>query len=177
MTPLEAVCNRIKEEGPKSEFAKQVFLGVLELLPPAPGIPGLDVFCAWAVKGVPYFVDLAIIRGSKVFLTYRNDQHYRGWHFPGFFRIPRTSMIENCQVGATRELGPNFKITSMSHLYTFDQPADPRFHLASDLQLVTFEGEPVPKDGLRGEWFSEMPADILPTHMAYWSHIEKFLHA
>ena len=94
-TALNVVCAEIEKEGPKSEFAKTAFLQVLALLPAAPAIPGLEVFCAWAVKGVPYFVDFAVIRDSKVFLTWRDDQHYKGWHFPGFFRLPKTQLLEN----------------------------------------------------------------------------------
>lgn len=174
---LDMVLERMKREGTKSPFSKAVFLAVLGELPAAPNIPGLEVFRELGSKTVPYFVDLAIIRDGKVFLTYRDDAPYVGWHFPGFMRYPRTGMIENCQAGATRELGPTFKIIEMYHLYTFDQPADPRFHLASDLQLVKFEGEPVAREGKGGEWFSEMPVDILPTHMCYWPHIVHFLKA
>ncbi len=174
---LEAVLAGIKSEGPKSEFAQKAFIEILGLLPAAPNLPGLDVFCAWAVKGVPFFVDLAIIQEGKVFLTYRDDQYYKGWHFPGFFRYPRTEMLDNCQIGTARELGSNFQITGMGdQLYVFDQPQDPRFHLASALYKVEFEGEPVAREGKKGGWFSEMPSDILPTHACYWPHISLFLY-
>ena len=170
---LEIVLDKIRNEGPKSEFSKQAFVRVLDLLPAAPNIPGLDVFCAWAVKGVPYFVDFCIIREGKVFLTYRSDQHYRGWHFPGFFRLPEMPLLENCQEAASREFGDQFRILGVEPIFTFDQEDDTnRFHHATNLMLTQYSGEPQ-----NGEWFSEMPENILRLHRRYWPHIEKFLKA
>lgn len=170
---LDMVLYEMRKEGPRSKFAKKVFLEVLRLLPPAPGIPGLEVFCAWAEKGVPYFVDFCIVSNGKVFLTYRDDSHYTGWHFPGFFRLPKMPLLKNCQKAASREFGDQFKVLMVEPIFTFDQEDDiNRFHHATNLMLTRFSGEPK-----NGEWFSDMPKDILRLHRRYWPHIEKYLKA
>jgi hypothetical protein len=164
---LAVVLDEVKKAGPKSDFAKKAFLEILQLLPVAPNIPGLEVFCEWGKKGVPFFIDWVIINDTgQVFLSYRDDPHFKGWHFPGFFRTPGKDQLLDCQEKAAKELGADFKIKRIKQSYLADRIDCPRFHHATLMALVEFEGKPS-----KGEWFSEMPEDIIPLHQPDWQKI------
>ena len=164
---LEHVLSVMKMEGSTSDFSKKVFLEVLKMLPPAPAIPGAEIFRELGLKTVAYFIDFAIIREGKVYLAYRDDKFYKGWHFPGFCRTPRTELFADCQKAIARELGDSIKIASLGRLHLEDRVNDPRAHHVSDLMLVGWsEGEPVAKEG-KGQWFSEMPEDMLVTQICF----------
>lgn len=172
---LQHLLEVMRMEGPTSDYSKKVFLEVLKLLPPAPNIPGAEVFRELGKKTVGYYIDFALIRDGEVYLTYREDEHYLGWHFPGFCRTPETEVIDDCQRAITKELGDDVKILSMQSLHGEDRVHDPRNHHFSDLMLLEFKGEPFGKEG-KGQWFSAMPEDMLVTQVCFWPKIDHLLH-
>lgn len=165
----------MRKLGLKSDFSKKVFLEVLKLIPPVPNVPGHIVFNELGSKTVGYFIDFAVIRNGKIFLIYRNDQFYRGWHFPGFCRSPRVELLSDCKQAIARELGGDIEALSLKSLFLEDRTYDPRTHHVSNLMLVEFVGEPVGQEG-DGRWFSSMPEDMLSTQVCFWPHIEHLLY-
>lgn len=57
-----------------------------------------DVFLAWASNFTTSAVELIACKGegadTKVFLTYREDVYFKGWHIPGTVLLPGES-VEN----------------------------------------------------------------------------------
>lgn len=159
---LEVVLSWVRRH-PNGKTAKDVFLQILRLLPPVPNVPGAEVFFELMRKMVPLSVELILVRDGMVYLTYRTDKFFTGWHLPGTYREPRRSLIEDMQRCATKELGSNVRITSALNVGFFEHPESPRFHDACILIRCEFEGEPH-----GGQWFSECPPDLIEEHRVYW---------
>ena len=177
MNQQEALMVVLGELGrdPKSDFAKQAFLEVLRLLPPVPHVPGSEVFFELARKMVPNAVELILVRDGKVYLTYRADEFFIGWHLPGTYREPSTPFIKVPLITdalrcAKKELGPNVMITSARKIGWEEHPESSRFHDAGILTFCEFMGEPK-----GGQWFSECPSDLIPVHLKYWPTVERAL--
>ena len=155
----------------QSAFARSAFHAVLKLLPPVPRIPGADVCFELARKVVPLIIELIFIRDGKAFLIYRKDEYWNGWHFPGGYREPRTTLINDCKRLARMEVGAHIHIKGVTEIKLIEHPDGPRHHDACLLVLCEFDGE---LEG--GRWFARKPADIISYHRPYWTAISKFLH-
>ena len=85
----------------KSEEKKLVRL-LSRVKLPAP-YPVFIVLC----KSVPMVaVDIALMKDKNhLFLTYRNDEFYRGWHMPGSILIYHEKPIKTFYRAAKKELG------------------------------------------------------------------------
>lgn len=118
----------------------------------------------------PVAIELIIIRDGKVLLTWRTDSFFTGWHTPGSYLKKGETWQDAAQRCADREI--KARVDVMCVLTAHNHPDSPRFHDVCILLLCEIgEGEPQ-----TGEWFSEMPPDMIPEHRKYWPTIEKELH-
>lgn len=161
-------CEKIASD-PQSDFSKKTFLKILKLLPSVPNVPGAEVFYELAKKSIPVAIDLVLIRDKKILLVKRKDKFYDGWHFPGFYRKPRTSLLEDCKARVKNELGGNIKIISAKPVGYADHPDNHRFHDFGILALCQFKGKPN-----LGRWFSKMPK-MINIQKKYWKIVEPHL--
>lgn len=165
---LDLLCKKVASD-PQEDFSKKTFFKILKILPSIPNVPGAEVFYELARKSIPVAIDMVLIRNGKVLLVRRNDNFYDGWHFPGFYRKPYTTLLIDSQERIRDEVGGSINIISVRPIGYFDHPNNHRFHDFGILTLCEFEGEP-----LKGEWFSEMPK-IIDIQKEYWKTIEQYL--
>lgn len=116
-------------------------------------------------KGVHTAIELVIVWDGKVLLTWRDDKFFRGWHTPGTYLEQGETWQDAAQRCADREL--KTKVYVVNDLKSFNHPESPRFHDHCTLLLCDIVGEPQ-----TGQWFSEMPQDLIPVHQKYWPTIQ-----
>lgn len=150
-----------------TDTGKHALATMLHFLPPFHKGRWGEVFVPFMEKVVPTAVELVIIRGHKVLLTHRTDPFFTGWHTPGTYVGPRESRQETAQRCADKEL--KVQIKYIREIGKKDHPDSPRFHDQCVLLLCKIvEGEPK-----AGQWFSEMPPNMIPVHHEYWPVIQK----
>lgn len=118
---------------------------------------------------VPTSVEIVLVRDGQVYLTYRDDKHFTGWHTPGGYPSQREPYQDAVQRIAQRELGCSVEVVEI--IGVVDHVDTPRFHDVSLLVLCRVTDE----QPQGGEWFAERPADLLSVHAMYWPIIEKAL--
>lgn len=166
--------NRLIEGGKMTDLGWEIFSDLLNFVGQLPCLtPGFpkspyDIFEKFMSKVVPVAVELVLIRQGKVFLTWREDNFFRGWHFPGGFISPRETLIKTCQRIADRET-PGLSIISVDVLDIVNNTDDPRFHCVSLIVKAQTFDEPQSDHGC---WFSEKPADLIEIHQPIWQKIK-----
>lgn len=153
-----------------TDAGKHALATMLHVLPPIHKGGWGEVFVPFMSKAVPTAIELVIIRDHKVLLTHRADPYFTGWHTPGTNVGPGETRQETVQRCADKEL--KVKIRYIRTLGEKDHPESPRFHDQCILLLCEIaEGEPQ-----TGQWFSEMPPDLIPEHREYWPFIQDQLN-
>ena len=97
---------------------------------------------------------------QKIYLTWREDQHYHGWHFPGTFIRFGESFKDAIHRVVQREVNAGvYAFISADDEYSW---IDSRGHTVGTVWLVQPDGEPT-----GGEWFSitDPPDPTLPHHI------------
>ncbi len=154
-------------DGRLNDKGWQLFSILLDFVGPYPDLtPGImpspyGIFDKFLSKVVPGAQELVLIRDGKIYLTYRNDSWWKGWHVPGGFIRPRETVIQTCQRIADSEI-PGVKITDARIIKGLSVSDNPRFAHVVLLVRADFQGEPT-----GGEWFSEFPPDFLEIHRRY----------
>lgn len=149
-----------------TDAGKHALATMLHFLPPFHKGRWDEVFVPFMSKIVPSAMELVIIRDHKVLLTYRTDPFFSGWHTPGTYKGPGELRQETAQRCADKEL--KVKVRYIKSIGEDDHPDSRRFHDQCILALCEIvEGEPN-----AGQWFSEMPPDLIPEHRKYWPAIE-----
>ena len=133
---------------------------LLKKVRPIPNIPR-ELFLPIMSKNVPATTELAIIRKGSLLLTYRDDDFYKGWHFPGSFMSPGDTFEKSCRRVAFDETGLRPKKCSLLSAAVYSR--DKRFPCASLFFKCSVVG--VSK---HGRWFRAMPKDIIPSHKPLW---------
>lgn len=152
-----------------TDTGKHALANMLHFLPPFHKGRWGEVFVPFMEKVVPTAIELVIIRDHKVLLTHRTDPYFTGWHTPGTYVGPRETRQETAQRCADKEL--KMRVRYIRDIDEKDHPNSPRFHDQCILLLCEIvEGEPQ-----AGQWFSEMPPDLIPEHQKYWPAIEEEL--
>lgn len=118
---------------------------------------------------VPTSVELIIVREKKILLTYRNDESFSGFHIPGKFAGPREKIKHTASRIAKKELGCKVEVVRVLDLVRNIE--EKRFDITSTLVLCRALSEPKV-----GEWFDEMPHDIIDEHKRFWHLIEQVLN-
>lgn len=127
-----------------------------------------ELFVPLMSRMVPVAVELVIVRKRQALLVHREDEFWNGWYTPGTYLGPRESWQQAAERCAGRELAVPVRVTG-EPLRVFSCPENRRFHdLCVLLPCEITGGEPQ-----AGQWFSEMPADIIPEHRKYWPVIEQ----
>jgi colanic acid biosynthesis protein WcaH len=117
------------------------------------------------VKIVPFVACELIIVGKKgILLTWREDNWWRGWHFPGGLLRYKESFAKRIRKTAWEELG--IRIKKYRFLFPANYPNSPRNHGVSLIFLCTTDMPP--KDG---KFFKKMPRDIINEHKKLWNKI------
>ncbi|GAA2704345.1 NUDIX hydrolase [Micromonospora olivasterospora] len=109
--------------------------------------------------------------GSDVLCTWREDEHWHGWHLPGGFVGPGESAEQACDRVARRELG--FGVDVVGHLGTFAWPDHPYASTLSLLYACRARGGPAAlADRRDGSLFRSPPPVLIPHHRAF---VDRFL--
>lgn len=148
-----------------TDTGKHALATMLHFLPPFHKGRWGEVFVPFMSKMVPTAIELVIIRDHKVLLTHRTDPYFTGWHTPGTYVGPRETRQETAQRCADKEL--KARVRYIRDIDEKDHPDSPRFHDQCVLLLCEIVGEPQ-----TGQWFFEMPSDLIPEHQKYWPAIE-----
>jgi ADP-ribose pyrophosphatase YjhB (NUDIX family) len=84
----------------------------------------LPVFFAWCATFGTVGAELAIMRdgsqGPEVFLTYREDKFFKGWHLPGCTHLPTETIMETFERTVKKEIGA--KVSAPTSLGWFERP-------------------------------------------------------
>ncbi len=98
---------------------------------------------------------------SKILLIWREDKHYRGWHFPGSFIRLGESFQNALDRVISRELGvgiKRFKNTEVNY-----SCLDSRGHTVGNVFLVELNNAPTKSY----QWFNNAPEDLLEHHKRF----------
>ena len=166
----------LREDGLLNELGVTMVAAFLDKLDPC--CHG-EAFIPLRRHVVSVAIELVIISQDTVLMTYRDDQYFKGWHFPGTYQTPGETWTETADRCALRELGVRVVITRP--LEPCDNPENPRFHDLSLLLLCRTRGDvrerfpvgsPEPGDIRR---FFKCPENIIPGHQKIWKVVEKEL--
>lgn len=132
------------------------------------------IFEKYLSKVVPACVEMVLNREGKIYFTYREDKYWKGHHIPGSYMGPRETLTQTCQRIADRKV-PGIKIINTKIIGAVSHPDSPRFHDASLVTIVHFEGE-IPSE-LKGDWFemNNPPRDLIDVHLPYIPIIRQYL--
>ena len=120
------------------------------------------------VKIVPFVACELIIEGEDGYLmTWREDEFFKGWHFPGGLLRYSEEFDDRIQKTAQKELGVMIKNYRL--ILTKNYPRSSRGHGVCFIFLCTINE--IPKDG---EYFKEMPEDIIKEHRLLWGEIANY---
>lgn len=133
-----------------------------------------ELFFAWCKTFVTVSADVIVIRksakGGEVFLTYREDEFYKGWHIPGSIRLPNELLDDArrrvlvTEVGLLKDTKTDF-FTWVDYPYGSGVGESPRGPVIS--LYFCCVGQSEIKETSEGRFFrlSELPEDILPIHV------------
>jgi ADP-ribose pyrophosphatase YjhB (NUDIX family) len=151
----------IAPNGQPTDTGWQVFSELLGCVGTYPDLTGgiipspYGIFDKLLSRTVPTSQELLLIREGRLYLVYRDDENWKGWHVPGGFLSPRETLIMAAQRIADTEI-PGSKITGTKLIFTLRGTDNPRFDTTTLLVISEFEGEPT-----GGRWFEEFPVDFL----------------
>ncbi|MBI2098097.1 MAG: NUDIX hydrolase [Candidatus Wildermuthbacteria bacterium] len=98
----------------------------------------------------------------RIYLTWREDEHYRGWHCPGTYIRLGESFEDAIRRVLQQEINVelrNFRSTKIQYSHV-----DSRGHTIGTVWLVQADGEPT-----GGKWLrvSQLPEPTLPHHVQF----------
>ena len=112
--------------------------------------------------------EIVIFDKSKgLLLTWREDEFWKGWHFPGSIIRKGEKFEQTLKRVAKDELGRNLK--SHQFIFPMNYHNGPRGHSVSFVFLCELSGQP--KDG---KFFKTMPKDIIKDHRELWKNFQTF---
>lgn len=135
---------------------------------PEKGLPQ-EVFRA-LTRIVPFCACELVVKNSQgeMLLTWRHDEWWKGWHFPGGLMRFGESFGESLRRTVKRELG--VKLKKFQFLFPINYNRGPRGHGVSLVFLCKLSG--TPKDG---RYFAKMPKNLITIHKSLWRSIKKLL--
>lgn len=133
------------------------------------GMPRLPFPVLAALKGVaPLPVAELCVAGPEggVLLTWRDDDYWRGWHFPGGLIAPGESLAAACDRIAARELAAGFALEGVAGVECW--PAHPW----ADIVAILCRGrlDRAPADG---RFFATPPDDLLAEQRPYFDSLAR----
>jgi len=121
------------------------------------------------LKVVPFVAcEIVVIGKDGIFLTWRNDKWFKGWHFPGGLMRFNEDFKERIDYVVKNEL--DAKLKSYHLLFVENFNFSQRGHTVSLVFLCELDS--IPKVG---KFFKKIPKDILKSHRDIWKKIEEIL--
>ncbi len=111
-------------------------------------------------------LEIIILNSKKeVLLTWREDNFWKGWHFPGGLLRYREKFEDRLKITVKRELGVS--LISTKFLFPMNYLNGARGHDVSLSFLCRIKE--TPKDG---KFFAKMPKNIIPEHRLLWKKLK-----
>lgn len=169
----EIVTNCVGGDGKLNDFGKDLLTKLLPRLPLIhQGIWG-SVFVPLTRLLVKANVDLAVVDNGEVLMTWRDDEYFRGWHFPGGCLGPGENLDQAVQRIAERELG--LRVVVQKQIEFFNNSDNHRSHDAAFFMLCTLNPSETRVSKSSWGWFRECPPDIIKVHEKNWRKVKDYL--
>ncbi|HNY97515.1 MAG TPA: NUDIX domain-containing protein [Candidatus Pacearchaeota archaeon] len=134
---------------------------------PENGLPQ-PIFDALA-KLTPFVAcEIVLASPEGILLTWRDDQWWKGWHFPGGLMRFREDFLDRIQKVAQQELG--ISIQKYDFLFLKNCNAADRAHVISLVFRCYAKSRPK-----KGRFFKKMPSDIIEGHKDIWKKAHKII--
>ncbi len=104
---------------------------------------------------------------GEILLTFRQDNFWQGWHFPGGLLRYRESFESRLKKVTKLELG--VKLKSTKFLFPQNYTQSKRGHDVSLVFLCELKSKPK-----IGKWFKQMPKNIISEHKELWKKVKKY---
>ena len=114
---------------------------------------------------LPVVEVILVDKQNRFLLTYRDDEHWHGWHIPGGFVGVRESIQNACSRIAMRELGIECTFIKVVNAIAWENNHDFSSPI-SIFCLCTVKGDKAPQDGT---YFDTCPEDTIGFHKAFFS--------
>ena len=133
-----------------------------------------ELFFAWSKSSTTVSADVILMRksaiGHEVFLTYRDDLFYKGWHVPGSVRLPPEAWEDALKRVLTDELGlpASTKVEFfkwIDHQNGTGIGQSPRGSVISIYSICMNSEGVVENEKARFFRVSDLPTDIIPIHV------------
>lgn len=125
------------------------------------------------VKLVPFVACEMVVMNHRreILLTYRRDEFWQGWHFPGGLMRYNDTFEKRLKETVKRELGAGLKSHRFLFPINYRYPKNnPRGHAVSLVFLCQLKDKP--KDG---KFFAKMPKDIINDHRMLWIEVKRLV--
>src|SRR3989344_2668500 len=114
----------LDEKGTLNDQGLGLLANLLEHLPRVHEGRWKEAFVPMVSKLVRVCVDLAVIRGHKVLMKWRDDEFFKGWECPGGSLGPGESWKDAAERFGQKEFG--IKVCFLGKLETFNNTDNPR---------------------------------------------------
>jgi len=166
---MEMNLESIDFSGMSQDELKKVAARSLSRIKDREGGIGRELFDA-IITVVPQTCIEAIVvdnieKTSKILVTWRDDKHYHGWHFPGGYIRFGKDFDETVHNVIQKELGVGIK--RLKDTGVKYGGVDSRGHTLGIVFLVELDSNPS-----KGEWFDKVPSELLNHHKEF---LEKVL--
>lgn len=146
-------------------------VGAHQIKNPRPGDP--DVFATYMRKAkTAAAVELILKhpRNGRVLLTWRKDDYWEGWHFPGTYIAPGETFEQALNRCALRELGMSVKPQGL--IGVVNSPRSERFHDVTNLFLCDLADPDAWSHALQGNpaWMNPLEIremSLIPPHRPF----------
>ena len=158
---------RSADEGLSPAEIAELAAGLRRLAGEGRGIPRLPFPILEALRGLAPapVVELCVVGpGGALLLTWREDEHWTGWHFPGGFMGPGESVARACERIAQRELGASFALEGVAGVECW--PAHPYASPVALLCRGALDRAPA-----TGRFFTEAPANLIEEQRTYFASL------
>lgn len=112
---------------------------------------------------------IAVNSKGELLLTWRDDQWWRGWHFPGGLLRFGETFLERLEKTSKRELGVGIK--SAKFLTVKNYGEHERGHDVSIVFLCQLKGKPK-----HGRFFAKKPKPMITVHEKFWGEVKKLIN-
>lgn len=153
-----------------NELGKRQLAEFLDRLPKIHEGKWGEAYVPLIKKLVMTCTDVAIVKDGQVLLKKRDDQFFDGWEFPGGGLGPGETWETAAQRFAESEFG--MKVRFIRKMEVFNNPDNRRAHDTTILLLCESLSEP-----REGQWFKQLPDNIVLEHKKYVPVVEAFLAA